>query len=366
LPGLFTGALLASGQFARRQGEPLAAATFLAGAALAIAPSSLVLLAEANLLGKAPAGITQLFGDTFTNRQVLAAALTALAVSMFGLWRLRMTGFAWTTAALATASYVALLLQFNWLEQPLEIQALWGLPLIGMELVALALERRGRVRWTTPFHLVALVALVVGLDVVALNGPTLRMLGLDDTRWAYFDQGRLEAFSCALNGLIFLGFMLMAERSPSLDLRRASRLLEILAILHILTALFANALNHRDDPDVRADVWLYLAAAAGLAALAPFRSRWRLLVGGLAGCGLGSYLLVELGLVARTPFIIGLGGVGLVVGLGTFVYVQQRQRAGGVVRPSRRSRETARRGHTPNTAWRSESKNPVPGPPPPR
>ncbi|HEY5909852.1 MAG TPA: hypothetical protein VJA21_04530, partial [Verrucomicrobiae bacterium] len=50
-------------------------------------------------------------------------------------------------------------------------------------------------------------------------------------------------------------------------------------------------------------------------------------VGGLAGCGLGSYLLVDLGLVARQPFIVGLGLSGLLVALGAFVYVQRRQGA---------------------------------------
>jgi len=59
--------------------------------------------------------------------------------------------------------------------------------------------------------------------------------------------------------------------------------------------------------------------------LAPFRSRWRLLVGGLAGCGLGSYLLVDLGIVDRTSFIIGLGFAGLLTALGTFAYVRRRE-----------------------------------------
>jgi hypothetical protein len=58
--------------------------------------------------------------------------------------------------------------------------------------------------------------------------------------------------------------------------------------------------------------------------LAPFRSRWRLLVGGLAGCALGSYLLVDLGLVSRKPFIVGLGLAGLLVALGAFAYVRRR------------------------------------------
>lgn len=328
LPVCFTGALLLAGHCARQARDSLAAATFLAGAALTIAPATLALLAELNLFSSATPGIRQLFDDTFTNQQVLAASLTALCVSAFGLWRLKMTGFAWTTAMLGAVSYVSLLLPFNWLDQKPEIQALWCLPLGAMEVMALALERAGRVRWTMPFHLIALAAVVVGLDVVALNGPTLEMLGVTKERWSYFDADRLKAFSLVVNGAAFLVFMLLAERAPSLDLRRASKWLEVLALFHVISALFANALEHRDDALVRYDVWVYLAAAIFFAVLAPFRSRWRMLVGGLIGCGLGSYLLVDLGLVARKPFIIGLGVAGLLVALGAFAYVRHGTRLG--------------------------------------
>ena len=126
------------------------------------------------------ADVSQLFA-AFTNQQVLAASPTALAVSVFGLRLLKMTGFAWTTATLVVASFLSFLLLFNWLEKRPEIQALWCLPLVGMELVALLLEKSGRVRWTLPFHLVALLALVVGLDVIAFHGPTLKMLGVART-----------------------------------------------------------------------------------------------------------------------------------------------------------------------------------------
>jgi serine/threonine protein kinase len=325
----FAMVLLLAGQVARRGRENLAAATFLAGAAMAIAPATLALLAEINWFSTAPKDVTQLFPDTFTNQQVLAASLTALAVSVFGLWRLKMTGFAWTTAALATASYLSLLLRFNWLEQKPEIQALWCLPMALMEFVALKLERAGRVRWTTPFHLVAAGAIVIGLDVVAFNGPTLEMLGVTTERWGYFDHERQVAFSVVLNGLLFLALMLVGERSASLDLRRASKWLEVLAIIHTISALFANAMQHEGKPLVRADVWIYLAAALFFALLAPFRSRWRMLVGGLVGCGLGSYLLVHLNLVARRPFILGLGLLGLAVALGAFSYVKLGTRADG-------------------------------------
>jgi hypothetical protein len=325
LPAYFTAMLLVAGQVARREREPLAAATFLAGAALAIAPCTLALLAALHVFTTPAPQVKQLLAGTFTNQQVLAASCTALAVSVFGLWRLKLTGFAWTSAILGAISYVSLLLQFDWLDKKLEIQALWCLPLVALEPVALALERRGRVRWTPPFHLVALLALVAGLDLIALNGPTLKMLGVNGARWPYFDQQRLESFSIVLNGFLFLALMLLSERAASLDLRRASKWLEVLAIVHTLSALFTNAMSHRNDEHVRVDVGLYLAAAAVFMVLAPFRSRWRLLVGGLAGCGLGSYLLVELGIVDRKSFIVGLGFAGLLAALGTFAYVRRRQ-----------------------------------------
>lgn len=102
--------------------------------------------------------------------------------------------------------------------------------------------------------------------------------------------------------------------------------MEVLAILHTLGPLFANAMEHRKDPFVRVDVGLYLAAALLFMALSPMRSRWRLLVGGLAGCGLGSYLLVELNLVDKTQFVMSLGFAGMAAALGTFAYVRRKGR----------------------------------------
>ncbi len=325
LPTSFTLILIGAGHLSQRLREELAAATFLAGAALSVAPSTLSLLGESGLLARPVPGVRQLFSEPFTNQQVLVASLIAFVISGFSLWRLKMTGFAWTTATLAVSSYLSILLQWNWLDQKPEIQALWCLPLLALEPAALRLERLGRVRWTLPFHLVALITLAGCLDVIAWNAPTLQWLGISPGTFGYFDEERLRALSFAINGMLFLGLMLITERARSLDLRRSSKLLEILAILHTLSALFANALGHRQDSQVRVDVWLYLGAAALFVALAPFRSRWRILVGGLAGCGLGSYLLVDLGIVAKQPFVIALGLSGLTVALGTFAALRLMQ-----------------------------------------
>ena len=154
----------------------------------------------------------------------------------------------------------------------------------------------------------------------------MKMLGVTREQWSYFDPQRQMAFSFVLNGIVFLGIMLLAERSRSLDLRRGSKWLEVLAIVHTISALFYNAMKHEGDPLVRYDVWIYLAAALFFSVLAPFRSRWRMVVGGLLGCGLGSFLLVHLNLVARKPFVIGLGFVGLAVALGVFAYVRRGPR----------------------------------------
>jgi len=147
-------------------------------------------------------------------------------------------------------------------------------------------------------------------------------------RWSYFDHERQVAFSVVLNGLLFLALMLASERSASLDLRRAGKWLEVLAIVHTISALFANAMSHEGNPLVRVDVWLYLAAALFFAVLAPFRSRWRMLVGGLAGCGLGSYLLVRLDLVARKTVHHRTGPPGFGGGIGG-VHLREARNEGG-------------------------------------
>jgi hypothetical protein len=331
IPTGFTVILVLAGYRAQRDRDTLAAATFLAGATLAAAPCLLAWLAALGWFAVPQPQVTQLFPD-FSNQQVFVACLTALVASGLCLWKFRMTGFAWTTAVLSAGSYVAVLLLFGWLDKAPETKAVWCLPLAGMEGVALAFERRGRVRWTLPFHLGAFAALIGALDVMAWNGPTLKMLGVH-VQDGYLDQDRLVAFSFGLNGVLFLALMLWAERASSLELRRASKWLEVLALGHVLSALFANAMSHRTDAEVRLDVWVYLGSALTFTVLAPFKSRWRMLVGGLAGLGLGSYLLVDLEIVPRKPFIIGVGCVGLTIAIGAFTYVRRAARLGTLTKP---------------------------------
>jgi hypothetical protein len=212
--------------------------------------------------------------------------------------------------------------------------ALWCFPLVAIEWVALEFERQGKIRWTWPWHLGALLALVGCLDIMAIEGTTLEMLGFDEG--SYLDEVRLQAFSLVLNGCIFLVLMRIAEKSRSLDLRRASKMLEILGILHCLSALFFNAQEHRRDEFVRMDLLLYLAASLTMLGIAFRFSRWRFLVGGLLGLGLSCFLLVDLEQISETPFVLTLGVSGLLLAFGVFIYVATagRPRSKGIPHPS--------------------------------
>jgi len=318
--------LFGAGLWSWRRREPLASASFLAAAALSLAPTVLALLKEANILSARPQNVTQLL-ENFSNAQVLVACLTSLGASLFAWARLKMTGFAWTSAVLAAASYCGFLLPANWLAQKPETMALWLLPLIAMEIPGLACERRERVRWSLPFDLIALVTLVGCLDVMAFQGPTFAMLGLAPNPNGFWNPDRLNHFSIALNGSVFLALTLITERAKSLDLRRASRILEPLALLHMLGPLFANALAQHDHPRLRIDVALYFATTFLLLILGPWRSSWRMFVGALGGLAFGSYLIIHLELLRAAPFTLTLGLFGIVVSAGTYVRLSQTHSA---------------------------------------
>ncbi len=312
--------LLGGGFLSFRRREPLASASFLAGAVLSVVPTVLALLKEGGLFSGRPESIKQLLPD-FSNSQILAASFASLGLSIVAWVRLRMTGFAWTTGILLTLSYWTVLLCANWLEQKPDVMALWLLPLIALEPIGLLCESKGRVRWSFPFHLIAFVTLIGALDVIALEGPTLALFGIGEGRLPYFNHDRQRFLSLALNGYLFLVLMLFTERARSLDLRRASRILEPLALLHMLGPLYANAHISRGKPGVLADVTLYVGTVALLLLIGPWRSRWRILVGALGGVALGSYLLIDLDLVRKTVFTFVLAAIGLLSSGGTFLYL---------------------------------------------
>ncbi len=312
LPVLATTMLVGIGLRAASRREELAAAAFLAGAVLSVVPTTLSLLAEMRWASVAPPGVTQLFPEAYTNTQVLVASALGLGLSVLALHRLRLTGFAWTTCLLGAATYLAALLPYVWLGRDPEVIALWTLPLVAFSGLALAFEKHGRVRWALPYHVVSLVVLVGALDLIATQGPTFQLFGLAVVPDGFWNEDRQRYLSLALNGGVFLALMFLTENARSLDLRRGSRVLEIVALAHVLGGLYQNAQHGRGTAQVGMDVALYLAAVLGFLVLGPWRSRWRMLVGALTGLALGSYLLLDLNLVPRQPFVMALGFAGLV------------------------------------------------------
>jgi len=303
----------------RRQIET--AAVFLAGAVLASVPTLLVALAELGWSGARPEGVAQLLGEPYTNEQVFAALGVSFLLSGGALIALRSTALAWTTADLGALTWIGWLMTDGWLDREPEIQALWCLPLVLFSIPALRFEAIGRVRWAFPFHVAALLALVLCLDVIAEHGTTTEMLGLfagDDS----FGESRHEGVSFALNGLFFILLMAVMERAASLDLRRGARLLELLGPLHLLIGLYGNA--SRDDAPT-ADVAAYIGAVLMLLALGPWRNHRRFLSSGLLGLAFGCHLLIQREIVEPVPFLPIVGAVGLALALMTWRVLEGRR-----------------------------------------
>ena len=311
--------LLALGAVARARREIVGTASFVTGLVLAAAPAAVSLFSETGLLALRPEGVEQILPAPYTNEQVFAALSISLALSLGALALLRMTAFAWSTASLLAAAWIAFLVTRGWIELEPQEAALRLLPLVALVVPALAFESRGRVRWAIPFHVIALVALVLLPDVMAQEGWPLRELfGLDR---AALPDDRGTAYALAGNGLVFLGAMLLCERSTSLDLRRAARMLEFLVPMHVVGALYAVAADEARWGDLAA----LLGAVALLLALGPRRSRHRFLLGGLSGVALASHVLLERYGVPPVPFGLGLGLAGLAIAGVTFAILTRRR-----------------------------------------
>jgi len=316
LPNLGFGVLLLLGIALQLRGQIETAAVLLSGAVLTAVPAMLALFSAFDWLLLRPEGIAQLLEAPYSNQQILAACALGLSLSIIALLALRYTALAWTTAVLGVMTWFAWLLTRNYLELKPEIQALWALPLVLLDGVALLAEARGRVRWALPFHSIALLSLVLSLDVMAESGTTLELLGLFPT----LSHSRSEGYSFALNGLLLVALALLLEHSRSLDLRRGARILEILAPLHLLAGLYVNAAASQAPA---LDLAAYLAGVLLLLLLSPWRNRRRFLMAGLGGLALGSHLLIHQEIFRPVPFLYYLGGGGLLAAFLTWRHVNR-------------------------------------------
>jgi hypothetical protein len=318
IPAACFAALFLAGVNASFRREERAAAAFTAGAVLSLFPAALAVLVECGIFVLPRQGVEQLLpGTAFTNDRLLAASGASLLLSLICLAAMRRPIFAWTTAALLAVTYFCALLNRDLLGLETEQAALLLLPLLLLTIPAVVFEAGGRARWSTPFQLVALLALVGGLDLMAAEGRVFRLVGLD----AVAASERAAHLAFASVGLLLCALMLVLERAGSLDLRRGARLLQFLVPLHLVPALYLNAAGSGRSPDLEA----YFATLLLLLLLASGRVRGWLLVGALTGMTLGAHLILDLGLVASDRFTIGLAAGGVILALVAYLYLLFRR-----------------------------------------
>lgn len=310
VPGAIFLTLVGAGVRARSQGDGAGTALFFAAGAAAAAPAIVAGLAVGGLLagsGALPAPLSDM--------RLLAGTGGALAFSTLCLVLLRRGLFAWTTATLSAAAFGALVLALGVSDLAAHEIALRFVPLVLLAVPGLLLESQGKVRWAMPFHLVALTALVVPLDVMALRGQLLELLGLGTVAGA----ARLPYLGFAAAGLLLAILSLAFERARSFDLRRGARFLQLLAAVHLVGALGYSAAVNAAGRDVVA-----LGGASALLLVLGRFDRRPLLVAGALGFVLALGLVATGGIMAPGSFALALSGAGLLGALGIYFYLGRR------------------------------------------
>jgi len=310
VPGAIFLTFLGAGVRSRSQGDAAGAALFFGAGAAAAVPAIIAGLVVGGLFGGSgtlPAPLSDL--------RLLIGAAGGLALSGACLLLLRRGLFAWVTAILAAATYGALVLVLGVKDLVAHEIALRFLPLVLLAVPGLLLESQGKVRWAMPFHLVALAALVSSLDVMALRGGLLNLLGLGTVAGV----ARVPYLGFAAAGLVLAVLSLALERARSFDLRRGARFLQLLAAIHLVGGLGWSAAVNGAGRDVVA----LGAASALLLVLGRFGRRPLLVAGGL-GLVLALCLAAIGGAAAPASFALALSGAGLLGSLGIYFYLGRR------------------------------------------
>jgi len=310
VPGAIFLTLVGAGVRARSQSDSAGTALFLAAGAFAAVPAIVAGLAAAGSLagaGALPAPLSDL--------RLLAGTAGGLLFAAVSLLSLKRGLFAWATAALAAAAYGAMVLVLGVQGLAAHEIALRFLPLVLLTVPGLLLENQGKVRWAMPFHLVALAALVGPLDVMALKGGLLEVLGLGTVA----GPARLPYLGFAAAGLVLAVLSLALERARSFDLRRGARVLQLLAAFHLVAALGWSAGVNGALRDLAA----LGVASTLLLVLGRYHRRPLLLAGGL-GFVLTLGLAVTSGAAAPGSFALALSGAGLLGALGIYFYLGRR------------------------------------------
>jgi hypothetical protein len=296
LPPIVCAALLSAGIWARLRRDWQPATSFLFGGVLAAAPATLSVLGQVTTWSEPV--------------RLLAASGVPLLISCAAWIWLEAALFAWATAFLGASAYVAGMFVLGLAGRPHWLQAVWLSPLVSLAALGVLFENRRRHRWSLPFYVVGLAALLT-LPFLAAMGKALPARALP----SWIDG--LHAVA-ALHGLVLLAVGAALGRTRSLDLRWIARVLSVAAPVVLTGALLRNALLSGHPAAVAS------CGCAGLffLALATWRKRRVDLLAGLSGLALCSYLAFALQLVAPGILAPALAVAGLALALGTYVRVR--------------------------------------------
>lgn len=239
LPGGLFAVLLGAGGILWQRRDRRVGLILLIGAAMILPIAVAVACVQYHWLID-PEPRQRLLGDYLGNRQLLAATAAWLALSL-AIWR------GTQTAAFAVVSTIAIAACFTAIFAMHDLRgkladgdfaavARWYLtPGVMFFAVGIFWDLlRKNASFAAPFYIAGLLLLLLSLSLIAYFGPTVQWLGLarahDGTQLA-----RLIDYSFMINGVIYLCFALIADRSPSSPwLRWIGGVLFWLAPTHLL------------------------------------------------------------------------------------------------------------------------------------
>jgi serine/threonine protein kinase len=322
----FGGLNIAAHLLERRDHKAVAVAFYLGGISL-LPLFLLIAFHDTGLWVVAKDTPGQLFlNGSVSNRQL---QVTILAACVWAAWlalRTRTIALSTVLGALGLLLWLALLSDVglrSWLDaQRWDLLALHLLPLAPAYVAAgLALERARKPWFVRPLFTGAAVLLIVGLELLALDGRLFHYLGVSLRAFqpaAASDATLLDTVAAmSLNGIVFYLVGTLADLRGTALMKAAAWLLFTVSPFAILEPL---AYLNETAEYARAFDWLYLGLAIAMALLSHQRQRKSFYYAGLINIGVALWFITTHYEWFDKPswaiLLVGIGLVGLVAGLG--------------------------------------------------
>jgi hypothetical protein len=295
----FLGLNIAGRYLYRREHRAVAVAFFLAGVGL-LPLFLLIWFHETGLWVVGRDAPNQLFDDaSVSNRQLQVTIAVACAWAGWLALRTKTAALATVLAVLLFLLTVALLGDFGlrgWIENALfDRVALHFWPLaVAYSLVGGLAERTGRSWFARPAYVGGVVTVVAVFDLLALDGRTLRYLGLSMQALQSPEVSSLTLLdtltALTLNGGLFYAVALMIDRYGSERMNVAAWLLFTVTPFSILEPL--GYLSETNEYSNKFD-WLYLGMALAIAVVSHVPQRKSFYYAGLLNTGIALYLIAQ-------------------------------------------------------------------------